>query len=432
MFKTTVIFIVFLFLLLVLFSSNTRNKFKYFIHTHLISVIAVFFIMTIIFYPSSTVKAAHSGLMMWVTLVLPALLPFFIGSEILIRLGVVKFIGLILEPIMRPVFNVPGDGSFAFAMSITSGYPVGAKIISKLHEQRVILDTEAQRLISFCSTSGPLFIIGAVGVGMFNSGELGLFIAANHYVSAILIGILFRFYKRSPCKKSAFSENHFQFKKALRELALHNKNKPLFGEILGTSVKESIDTILLVGGFIILFSVVVNILNQIGFFNFLVNIVHSIPYFFSINSSTINSIATGFFEITLGSKMISDIYCLSLQSKLSIVAFIISWSGFSVHAQVISIISATGIKTSIYLLSKLAHGLFASIFTYAFFPVFKAATNLSIPVINRDIQNTTIEKVFNNFLLSTELFVRIVLFILVFTIFISITQHIIYSLAKKK
>ncbi|PHS32069.1 MAG: sporulation integral membrane protein YlbJ [Alkaliphilus sp.] len=409
-----------------------RSKLKHFINTYLISLLTIFFIIAIIVYPSSTVEAAHTGLMAWFTIVLPALLPFFIGSELLIRLGVVRFIGLLLEPIMRPLFNVPGDGSFAFAMSVTSGYPVGAKIISKLCEQKVILDVEAQRLISFCSTSGPLFIIGAVGVGMFNSGKLGLFIAANHFGAAILVGILFRFYKRNTYKKSNFSTNHCQFKKAIKELSHYGQNRPLFGQILGNSVKESIDTILLVGGFIILFSVIVNILSQIGFMRFITTIVHSVPFFLSINPSVINSITTGFFEITLGSKMISDVYLISLQSRLSIVAFIISWSGFSVHSQVISIISTTRIKTSIYLLSKLAHGLIASLFTYAFFPIFENVTDLSVPVLNQNNQSTIIESVFNNFLLSTELFMRIIFFILLFTIFVSFSQYLLSLFTKKK
>ena len=76
-------------------------------------------------YPAESVDAAYKGLVVWATLVIPALFPFFIGSELLINLGIVKFIGTILEPIMRPVFNVPGEGSFAFVMSVTSGYPVG-------------------------------------------------------------------------------------------------------------------------------------------------------------------------------------------------------------------------------------------------------------------------------------------------------------------
>lgn len=367
MFNTTAILIPLMLLGLVFCTAKNHSQIKQFAHKYLTSLIVIFFVSAIIVFPASSVNAAHQGLTTWFAIVVPALLPFFIGAEILIGLGVVKLIGILLEPVMRPVFNVPGEGAFAFAMSVTSGYPVGAKIICKLYKQRALTTHEAQRLMSFCSTSGPLFIIGAVGVGMFHSGVLGLFIAANHYFAAIAIGVMFSFYKKDKNNNSATCQKHYQGKKLIEELSEYSKSNLSFGHIMGNAVKESVDTILLVGGFIILFSVVVNILNQIGLVNLITSIIHTIPHFFSINPSVINSVTTGFFEITLGCKMLSEVYCISLQTRLSIVAFIISWSGFPVHAQTLSIIRDTGIKTSIYLLSKFAHGIFASIFSFIFF-----------------------------------------------------------------
>ena len=75
---------------------------------------------------------------------------------------------------MYPLFRVPGIGSFAYAMSITSGYPMGTKIVSDLRNQNLCSIEEGQRLLALCSTSGPLFVIGAVAVGMFNNLYLGV------------------------------------------------------------------------------------------------------------------------------------------------------------------------------------------------------------------------------------------------------------------
>ena len=75
---------------------------------------------------------------------------------------------------MRPIFNVPGEGAFALIMGIISGYPVGAKIVANLKEQHLCSDIEAERLIAFTNNSGPLFIIGTVGVSMFSSVSLGM------------------------------------------------------------------------------------------------------------------------------------------------------------------------------------------------------------------------------------------------------------------
>lgn len=151
---------------------------------YLLVLIVVLLVVSIVIYPKESVEASYNGLMTWFTIVLPSLLPFFVGAEMLIGLGVVRFIGCLLEPVMRPLFNVPGEGSFAFAMSITSGYPVGVKITSKLRQEGTITKAEAQRMAAFCSTSGPLFILGAVGVGMFHSPQVGIALAICHYIAA--------------------------------------------------------------------------------------------------------------------------------------------------------------------------------------------------------------------------------------------------------
>ena len=58
-------------------------------------------------------------------------------------------------------------GAFALAMGITSGYPVGAKVAKDLYNNKLCTKIEAERLLSFTNSSGPLFIIGTVGISMF-------------------------------------------------------------------------------------------------------------------------------------------------------------------------------------------------------------------------------------------------------------------------
>ncbi|MGB9904069.1 MAG: nucleoside recognition domain-containing protein, partial [Desulfotomaculales bacterium] len=78
--------------------------------------------------PKTVYQGALTGLNLWWNIVFPSLLPFFIICEILLSLGIVHFLGVLLEPVMRPLFNVPGAGSFVLAVGYTSGYPIGAMI----------------------------------------------------------------------------------------------------------------------------------------------------------------------------------------------------------------------------------------------------------------------------------------------------------------
>ena len=50
---------------------------------------------------------------------------------------------------MKPLFNVRGEGSFAFAMGLISGYPVGAKIASSFRQNNICSKEECERLLSF-------------------------------------------------------------------------------------------------------------------------------------------------------------------------------------------------------------------------------------------------------------------------------------------
>ncbi|MFS8501802.1 MAG: sporulation integral membrane protein YlbJ, partial [Caldicoprobacter sp.] len=114
----------------------------------------------IIAFPRQSFQAALTGLDTWLRNVFPALLPFFIASEIMMGIGLVNFFAVLLRPVMGPLFRCPGESSFIWAMSITSGYPVGAKLTSSFLERRDITPHQAQRIMAFCSTSGPLFMLG--------------------------------------------------------------------------------------------------------------------------------------------------------------------------------------------------------------------------------------------------------------------------------
>lgn len=95
-----------------LISSNKKN-YRSKILTYLMAIFTLFITIAIIQYPKDTFDSAILGLNLWWNVVFPSLLPFFILSEILMGLGVVHALGILLEPLMRPIFNVPGIGALA-------------------------------------------------------------------------------------------------------------------------------------------------------------------------------------------------------------------------------------------------------------------------------------------------------------------------------
>lgn len=161
------------------------------------------------FYPKEAMEAAKSGLTLCYNVIIPSLFPFFVLSSLVVELGLAGYLGRMLEGIMRPLFNVSGACASAFALGFIGGYPVGAKTAINLYEKGMCTKTEAERLLSFCNNSGPAFILGVVGAGIFSSSRVGLLLYLAHITASICVGILFRFYKAGGKKKEARAQPQF-------------------------------------------------------------------------------------------------------------------------------------------------------------------------------------------------------------------------------
>lgn len=387
--------------------------------------IAVIITVSIIRFPDDAFKAAIEGLDVWFNIVLPALLPFFIGSQLLMGLGVVHFMGVLLEPLMRPLFNVPGAGSFVMAMGLASGYPVGAMLTGKLVKRKLCNVREAERLMSFSNTADPLFMVGAVAVGMLKDVRLGSIIALSHYISAVLLGIIMRFYapkaEKTPSVVSSNLRENIIFK-ATRELVRARKedNRP-FGQLLGDCIKDSINSMLLILGFIILFSVIIRIITVAGFIGMISPFISIILKIFGMDVSLSPAILSGTFEITLGSKLASSASAPLIQ-RMIIISSIIAWSGLSVHFQVISMVSDTDIKILPYIFARFLHAILAGLVTYILMVLPKNNFDSLIMPAFSIIPQSTSESWLSILKVSTEVFILLFILILFLSVFIHLLK----------
>lgn len=334
---------------------------------YLPAIIAVFLTIGMVFYPKEAFEASLSGLAIWWNIVFPALLPFFIFSQLLIGLGVVHFLGVLLEPIMRPIFNVPGAGSFVMAMGLASGFPIGAVLTTKLREQNLCNKVEAERLLSFTNTADPLFMFGAVAVGMLHAPYAGMSIALAHYASSLSVGLIMRFYRaRGQQQKEKTRPNREAgiISRAMAALVeARQKDNRLFGEMLGEAVIQSVNTLLLIGGFIMLFSVILAMMDLSGIVSIIASPVSTLLNLIKMNPSLSSALIRGIFELDLGCQAAGSLQGVAMDEKVIIVSSIIAWSGLSVFAQVTSIISSTDISIIPYFFARILHAILAGLYT---------------------------------------------------------------------
>lgn len=342
------------------------------IRSIILASFVIFFMILLISFPDQALQASIRGLNMWFEIVFPSLLPFFVLAELFIAFGIVHFFGTLLEPFMRPIFNVPGAGSFALIIGMASGYPVGAKICVRLREEKELTQIEAERLVSFTNAASPLFIFGAISVGFFHNPRIGLIIAVCHYISNMIVGFFMRFYRmdEQPQKQKKITE-HFQGKFLHRALKnMHDarrKDGRVIGKLLGDALLSSIQTLVVVGGFIIIFSVLNELIFTIGIAAIISSLFNIFLIAFHLPTELNIPLLAGLFEITSGAERVSQLDSSDLLAKLIIVSFILGFNGFSVQAQVASLMTTTDIRFKPYFFARIAHGFIGALLTVLFY-----------------------------------------------------------------
>ena len=325
-----------------------------------IPTIFILFTIFLVVFSQSNFNAAKNGLKLWASSVVPSLFPFFIATELLVYTNIVPLLGKLLNKIMHPIFNVSGEGAFALIMGIISGYPTGAKIVSTFRKNGICTKAEAERLLAFTNNSGPLFIIGTVGISMFGYSRIGILLFITHILASLTVGFIFRFWKINDDEhiKKNSSDNMFFSNKEIKFSEL--------GKIIGTSITNATSTILLIGGFVVLFSVIISILNNTYFVIGMSNIIKPICGLLGLSVDYCSSIICGIVELTNGLSIATCINDGNISNNIVVCAFLLGFGSISVLLQVFSTISDTDISILPYFLGKCLHAVFASLYTFVF------------------------------------------------------------------
>lgn len=350
----SIIFLWLLIIILIPILFKLINLKKNYIICFFISILIIIFLINL----DQSMKSAIDGCKLWFTSILPTVLPFTLICNLLIAYDGISLYSKFLGPLFCKPLGLSKNCSFPITASILCGYPLGAKYSSDIYNLGYIDKDEYTRLLNIATNCGPLFIMGPVATAMFGNMKLSYILLIGNYLSPIVIGIFTR-------KKKTYFKNTPTI-----SLPSNNKN---FGEILKDSLDQSINTTISIGGFIVLFSIIIGIIKSspnLGlFFNSLESLIH-IP----INS--LYSITLGSIEITNGCNIIAT-STLTLPIKLSIISFLCSFSGLCIIAQVSSFISKDKISMLKYSLIKLLQGIISSVITFFTSTLFLGSINTS-------------------------------------------------------
>lgn len=285
--------------------------------------------LCLVLSPAEAIESARYALTLCAELVVPSLLPFFIASALLIRLGVPRRLGRLLAPLAQRLWGVSGAGAAAFFTGVCGGYPLGAQTVAELYTTGQISKKEAERLLRFCNNSGPSFLVGVIGSGVFSSRGAGLLLYGVHVLSALLVGVLFRGKETAPSPPVSAEE-------------------PPLSEALVASVRQAVAAILSVCGFVVCFCVLSGLLDTLGVWNASSQLLSRTT---GIDPRDIRALLIGLLELSSGVGVLRTLPASS--GRFVLAAFLCGWGGLSVHFQTMAVLAETDLDGGAHFIGRL-------------------------------------------------------------------------------
>ncbi len=282
--------------------------------------------LALIFMSSQIMDAVHTSLRLCFSTVIPSLFPFMVLSCAFVSNFSEDSFGM-LGTICARLLGISPCAVSVLICSLVCGYPIGAKCTVELYKSKKISTSEAESLIAYLNNAGPLFVIGAVGIGMFGSLEAGLFLYTVQTISALSAGIILK----------RHTEQRF-----LSNISLKSEPKNFT-----VCVCESVVSILNVCGFIVFFAVINTLAMPV--------LTHTPP--------SVRCIIASFLEITNGMACTKSEFG-TLASRLIMASAALGWSGLSVHMQVKSTLNDTKLSMKKYYLTRIYMCCFSAFFAY--------------------------------------------------------------------
>jgi len=300
-------------------------------------ITVVFLCTLLILNPQKAIGYASEGLLLCEQIIIPSLFPFFVCSGLLVYSGFCEVLAKMFSPIMRPLFNINPTGAAAFVLGLISGYPQGAVTAGQLYEGMYLSKSEAQRLLAFCNNSGPLFILGTVGISLYHSIDAGIILYIGHILGAISTGLVFRFYK--PTTFSA-------------PTAKIDTDKKNVSQIFSMAISDSVKNILTVCASVLFCSVLSKLIMDL----------------FTL-CPPVEAGISSLMEFVSGLGKISYL-SYDTVTKLLMSAAVCAFAGISVHLQVMGVVSKYGLSLKPYIFGKILHAFFAVLYTFILLKLF--------------------------------------------------------------
>jgi len=245
-------------------------------------------------FPHKVLYGAQTGLALCINAVIPSLLPFLLLSNCLIKSNFSRPLGVLFSKILSPVTGLSPQGCVLYITGLIGGYGAGARAVKDSYDNGDITKNEAEALLAFCNNSGPLFVIGTIGITFLESKNDGIILYLIQIITSLICA-------------SVFAMNNDGKTKDLRtEWEYYKRNKPSAGRLISQAAISSGNAIIGVCVFVISFSAALAVFPKDEFI-----------------------VLSGICEVTKGCADAARL----IQNPFPFISAMLSWGGLSVHFQ---------------------------------------------------------------------------------------------------
>ncbi|WP_251387156.1 transporter [Mediterraneibacter agrestimuris] len=296
-------------------------------------IVCLFLIMLIC--PKAVFTGASEGLLLWFQIILPTLFPFLLVTNLLLATGSIRYISSAFGGILSRIFKVSQNGSFAVLTGFLCGYPMGAKTAADLTVSGYISREEGQYLLSFCNNTSPVFILNFLVWKTLQDERLMLPTLCILMLSPVIVSFFTR-------KKYLKHKHSFSASSGASACQMSVSRQSFHFREIDSSIMNSFETLIKVGGYIMLFSVILTLFQSLPF---------NLPGL---------SYVLPFLEVTNGIVMLA-VSPLPVTLSYPLILGLTAFGGLCSVAQTQCMVQKAGLPILPYIKEKLAAALTASI-----------------------------------------------------------------------
>lgn len=290
---------------------------------------ALTLLISLITMSETCLEGARAGLMLWFNTLLPTLFPFFVITRLIIELDICP---------------KSLHGAYPLFAGLIAGYPTGALTCSEMNRRGYISTPAAQCLLTACNNASPAFLISYAAcscLGMYDNRYIiwCCVILSSLITAAICYVFIYRQHTSNASDSLTAAECIDD-----TDYIIPRKN---IIYIIEDAVMHSFEVLVMIGGYVILFSIFAYLLMLLP-----------IPEF-------LTAVLSGILEITTGCGRLAACQGnISLHFKSTAVAVLSGFGGISAILQTNSAIRDSQLSITHYIIQKIICGILSGLLCY--------------------------------------------------------------------